>query len=175
LHIQGGRDAHPTKLRLFVDILFKCTTAYQVRQTIEEQAWQFVNGQGSLFAGVPPGTVDHPDPQLPCWNPPQLRTIDTPGWSAYRGVGSNTRQLSIDNRMSDINATVVWVQQNFYTWVEGERVFTGGWEPVSVRYPWHNSVRLERATPTANWIVAPSTRIQPGHMEFGSNPPTESQ
>ena len=27
LHIQGGRDAHPTRLRLFVDILFKCTTA----------------------------------------------------------------------------------------------------------------------------------------------------
>ena len=23
LHIQGGRDAHPTRLRLFVDILFK--------------------------------------------------------------------------------------------------------------------------------------------------------
>jgi hypothetical protein len=99
----------------------------------------------------------------------------TPGWSAYLGVGPNTRQLTIDNRMSDINATVVWVQQNFYTWVEGERVFTGGWEPVSVRYPWHNSLRLERANPTANWIVAPSTRIQPGHMEFGSNPRTESQ
>ena len=27
LHIQGGRDAHPTRLKLFVDILFKCTTA----------------------------------------------------------------------------------------------------------------------------------------------------
>jgi hypothetical protein len=83
----------------------------------------------------------------------------TPGWSAYLGVGPNTRQLTIDTRMSDINATVVWVQQNFYTWVEGERVFT----------------RLERANPTANGIVAPSTRIQPGHMEFGSHPRTESQ
>ncbi|MEG3884977.1 hypothetical protein QT971_12260, partial [Microcoleus sp. herbarium19] len=28
LHIQGGRDAHPTRLRLFFDILCKCTTAY---------------------------------------------------------------------------------------------------------------------------------------------------
>jgi hypothetical protein len=83
----------------------------------------------------------------------------TPGWSAYLGVRPNTRQLTIDTRMSDINATVVWVQQNFYTWVEGERIFT----------------RLERANPTANGIVAPSTRIQPGHMEFGSNPRTESQ
>jgi len=65
---------------------------YQVRQTIEEQAWQFVNGQWSLFAGVPPGTVDDPDPQLPCWNPAELRTIDTRlvglsgGWTQYATV-----------------------------------------------------------------------------------------
>jgi hypothetical protein len=50
---------------------------YQVRQTIEEQVWQFVNGQWSLFSGVPPRTVDDPAPELPCWNPPELTTIDT--------------------------------------------------------------------------------------------------
>ncbi|HKP75946.1 MAG TPA: hypothetical protein VJT67_10415, partial [Longimicrobiaceae bacterium] len=146
---------------------------YRVRQTLQEQDWQFANGAWSLATSQPAGTVDDPDPALQCWSPPEMRTLDTPGWSVYQAVGPWTRQFGFGGGVrSDPNALVVWVQQNFYTWLEGERVFTGGWDVVSVRYPWHNSLRLERATPTSDWASSPLTHIQSGHMEFGPNPRT---
>lgn len=148
---------------------------YRIRQTIAEQVWQFVSGRWSNLSSTPAGMSDDPDPELQCWNPPELRTIDTPGWSAYQGVGPRTRRFVFSDGQSDPDATIVWVQQNFYTWVEGERAYFGGWERVSVKYPWHSSLRLERMNSTADWRSGPSTRIQPGHMEFGYNPVTESR
>ncbi len=147
-------------------------SSYRVRQTYELKAWEFVRGQWFQLATEPAGTPDDPDPELQCWNPPELRTVDTPGWSAYQGVGPMTRQFALGGgRKSDPNATVVWVQMNFFTWVEGERTFVDGWEEVSVKYPWHSSLRLERPSPTANWQPAADNRIQGGHMEFGTRGP----
>ncbi len=151
-------------------------SSYRVRQTLAEDVWENVGGRWFLLSRTPAGTLDDPDPELQCWNPPELRTVDTPGWSAYHGVGPSTRQFVVgEGRRTSVNATIVWVQQNFYTWAEGERTFVGGWQRVSVRFPWHNSLRLERASPTADWRSAAETRIQSGHMEFGPNPETETR
>jgi hypothetical protein len=148
---------------------------YRIRQTIEEQVWQFVRGRWYLLSSTPADTPDDPDPDLQCWNPPEMRTVDTPGFSAWQGIGPSTRQFGVSGGRSDPDATVFWVQQNFYTWVEGEHAYFGGWERVSVRYPWHNSLRLERMSPTDDWHSVRSTRIQSGHMEFGHDPVTESR
>lgn len=151
-------------------------SSYRVRQVITEQAWENVRGRWYQLSSTSGWTPDDPDPELQCWNPPELRTVDTPGWSAFQGVGPSTRRFVVSGGgRTDVDATIVWVQQNFYTWVEGERSYFGGWERVSVHFPWHNSLRFERASPTADWHSAPQTRIQSGHMQFGPNPETETR
>jgi hypothetical protein len=142
--------------------------SYRVRQTVEERDFQRVNGTWRTWAGKPAGTADHPDPGVQSWSPPFLRMIDTPGWSAFLGVGPNTRQLIVNGSRSDAAATEVWVQQNFLTWVDGEECFAGGWEEVSIRVQWHNSLHLVRSGPTAPWERGNDSRIQHGPMAFGS-------
>jgi hypothetical protein len=142
---------------------------YRVRQTLEEQDFQFVNGQWRIWARQAQGTADDPDPAVQSWNPPFLRMIDTPGWSAFLGVGPNTRQLIVNWVRSDINATEVWVQQIFKTWVQGQDCFTNVWSDVSIKVTWHNSLRLIRDNSTSPWrAVVEKCRISHGPMAFGT-------
>ena len=144
-------------------------TNYRVRQTIEEQDWQLVAGKWSLFASAQAGTPDDPASPFVCWKPPLLCMVDTPGFSAWEGFGPDTRQVKIRSQMSDPAATAVWVQQNFRTWVEGEQVYYGGWVQASIKVQWHNSLRLDRTSPTSPWSASPENRIEHGPMELGSS------
>jgi hypothetical protein len=143
---------------------------YQVRQTLEERSWQFVGNQWLALPSQPAGTVDDPDPTLQCWREPEMRTVDTPGWSGYF-VPPTTRRLIVNGERTHADATAVLVQQNFYTWIEGARVFSGAREVVSVRYPWSNNLYLVRASPTSPWQHGPDSRIQSGHTTWGGSRP----
>lgn len=137
---------------------------YRVRQTVEEQVWQAVHGRWHLLTATSGVTPDDPDPALQCWDSPEMRTVDTPGFSLF--VHPSTRVLSFEGGVvSDPRATAIWVQQNFYTWVEGE-AFTGR-RVASVRFPWHNSLYLERPSATAHWAPGEHNHIQSGHMAMG--------
>ena len=141
--------------------------SYRVRQSLEEHDFQFVNGWLD-WSNKQAGTADNPDPGVQSWDPPFLRAYDTPGWSAYLGVGPNTRQLIANGVSSRADATEVWVQQLFRTWVEGSRCFDSVWEIVSIQVQWHNSLHLVRASPTSPWTLGSNSRIQHGPMKFGS-------
>ena len=144
-------------------------TGYRVRQTIEEQSWQMVGGKWSLMSSVAAGTADDPFPEMQCvGNPPYLRAVDTPGWSGFLGVGPKTRQLVVNKIKSDLNATQVVVQQNFRTWVEGERVYLGDWVRASIEAEWHNIQWLVRDTPTSDWKTTNQSEIASGPIKLGS-------
>jgi hypothetical protein len=142
--------------------------SYRVRQTLEERDFQFVNGQWFSWTSRHPSTPDDPDPAVQSWDPPYLRMLDTPGWSAFLGVGRNTKQLSANGTKSAENATEVWVQQIFKTWAQGQDCFSGEWRDVSSRVTWHNSLHLVRADPTSPWTQGSDCRIQHGPMAWGS-------
>jgi hypothetical protein len=143
--------------------------AYRTQQSLEERDFQFVNGRWQNWTSKPAGTEDNPlTPDVEQWAPPYLRLIDTPGWSAWLGVGPNTRQLTANGIRSDVNATEVWVQQNFLTWAIGQRCFDNVWEVVSIQVQWHNSLHLVRETPTSPWREGRDCRISHGPMAWGS-------
>jgi hypothetical protein len=142
---------------------------YRCRQTIEEHSFQFVNGRWFRWTSAPAGTPDDPDEGVYRWTPPYIRVIDTPGWSAWEGVNSNTRQLTAPNGVpSAWNATEVWVQHEMRSWVEGETIYFQDWEEVSARVVWHNSLHLIRSSPTSAWTAGSDCRIHHGPMRFGS-------
>lgn len=121
-------------------------SSYRVRQSVEERDFQFVNGWLD-WSSKAAGTADDPDPGVQSWAPPFLKAYDTPGWSAYLGVGPNTRQLVANGIPSRGDGTEVWVQQLFRTWAEGSRCFDSVWEVVSIQVQWHNSLHPVRAQP----------------------------
>lgn len=141
---------------------------YRGRQTLEERDYQFVIGQWGSWTSRDEGTPDDPDPLVQSWQPPLLRMYDTPGWSAYQGIGPSTRQLSANGVKSDVNATELWVQQVFKTWVQGEDCFTSMWSDASVKVTWHNSLHLVRDTPTSPWRQGANCKIGHGPMSFGT-------
>ena len=143
--------------------------SYRVRQTLEERDFQFVNGDWQDWTSRPEGTADPiVNPSVWSWQPPYIRMIDTPGWSAWEGVGPNTRQLGANGVKSDINATEIWVQQQFKTWVQGEDCFTSLWTDVSRQVVWHNSLHLVRDSPNSPWHAGRNCRIDHGPMKFGA-------
>jgi hypothetical protein len=143
--------------------------SYRVRQTLEEHDFQFVDGWLD-WTNKPAGTADDPDPAIQKWSPPFLRSIDTPGWSGFDvpPVGPNTRQINANGILNRADATEIWVQQMFRTWVEGSRCFDSVWEAASSPVTWHNSLHLVRASPTSPWTKGSNTRIEHGPMRFGS-------
>lgn len=147
--------------------VLKGNCAYRVRQTREERHFQFVGGQWQDWNTVPAGTNDDPDPGVQSWDPPFLRMFDTPGWSAFQGVGPNTPQLPAEGKKSDINATQVWIQQIFKTWAQGQDCFSSAWRDASAPVTWNNSLHLVRDDPSSPWR-GQDCRIAHGPMTFGT-------
>ncbi len=142
---------------------------YRMRQTLEEKDFQLVDGRWYTWSSQPAGTPD--DPLIPgviSWAPPYFRMIDTPGWSAYENVGPKTRILRVNGVASHVNATEIWVQHIFKTWVEGMDCFQGTWSDVSFKVTWHNSLHLVRATPESPWVRGENCKIGHGPMVFGT-------
>lgn len=114
------------------------------------------------------GTADDPFSGAQAWAPPYMRMIDTPGWSGYQGVGPKSKQFNVNGVLSDPNATEVWVQQVFQTWVQGQDCFTDAWSDASTKTTWHNSLHLIRDDPGSSWRAGTGCRIQHGPMQFGT-------
>jgi len=144
--------------------------SYRVRQTLEEHDFQFVGGQWIDWTAKAAGTADDPaeDSHIQAWDPPFLRALDTPGWSAWAGVGPSSPTLIAKGVKSDPNATEIWIQQVFATWAEGKDCFSGNWSAASTKIVWHNSLHLIRDNPTALWKAGSNCRIDHGPMKFGS-------
>lgn len=146
----------------------KGNCSYRVRQTVEERDFQFVRGAWRNWTNKATGTADDPFSGAQAWAPPYMRMIDTPGWSGYQGVGPKSKQFNANGVLSDPNATEVWVQQVFQTWVQGQDCFTDAWSDASIKITWHNSFHLIRDDPDASWRAGTGCRIQQGSMRFGT-------
>jgi hypothetical protein len=131
--------------------VLKGNCSYRVLQTVEEHDFQFVGG---------------------AWRPSLGATLYEddryPGWSGYQGVGPKSKQFNVNGVLSDPNATEVWVQQVFQTWVQGQDCFTDAWSDASIKTTWHNSLHLIRDDPGSSWRAGTGCRIQHGPMQFGT-------
>lgn len=148
-------------------------SAYRVRQTLEEKDFQFAHGQWLDWSSQPAGTADDYDAGVTSFKPPDLRAYDTPGFSAWSNVTTpqtSSPGFNSNGVASRADATELWIQHKFQTWVDGQRCFDDIWEAVSMSVSWHNSLHLTRPSPGSPWVQGSDCEIQHGPMDFGTTP-----